>query len=165
MAETTTDPAQRVLQCSPHARAACPKRGRAAAGLFDPVELAEAEHWISGENARELGYSDDLPRFLAASRSALEAAQLALAKREREQQAAQEERAMFLRLAEVAHRKRRAALAAAGASLVLVAVAGIALIMIRNAQQAGELAPALGAAAEVEHEVGELVPALGATAG
>jgi len=41
------------------------------AGFF---ELAEAERWIAGETARELGHSDDVPRFLAASRDAIDAA-------------------------------------------------------------------------------------------
>lgn len=47
------------------------KRGRGRIGLFDPVELGEAERWIKSDAARELGYHDDLPSFLAASRRAI----------------------------------------------------------------------------------------------
>jgi WD40 repeat protein len=48
-------------------------RGRGSVGLFDAVELAEAERWSGSEAARELGHSDDLARFLRASRGALDA--------------------------------------------------------------------------------------------
>jgi WD40 repeat protein len=61
------------------------KRGRGSVGLFDAVELAEAERWIAGETARELGYSDDLPQFLAASR-------VAIVEAERQEKLAREER-------------------------------------------------------------------------
>ncbi len=48
------------------------ERGRGTASLLDAVELAEAEHWMQGEAARELGYGPELPAFVAASRSELE---------------------------------------------------------------------------------------------
>jgi WD40 repeat protein len=77
------------------------KRGRGSAGLFDAIELAEAERWIAGETAHELGYSDDLPRFLAASRAAIEEAerqkQLALEQQALERRTAQDERTRLRR--------------------------------------------------------------------
>ncbi|HEX8110357.1 MAG TPA: TIR domain-containing protein [Kofleriaceae bacterium] len=72
------------------------KRGRGGVGLFDAVELGEAERWIAGDTARELGYSDNLLRFLAASRAAIVEAerrdQRAREDRERERSIAEHER-------------------------------------------------------------------------
>ncbi len=44
------------------------------AGLLDPVELAEAEAWIKGPDAAELGVSDELAMLVADSRQAIDAA-------------------------------------------------------------------------------------------
>jgi WD40 repeat protein len=44
------------------------KRGQAA-GQLDEVELLEAERWLEGPDALELGYSDNLVALLAASRT------------------------------------------------------------------------------------------------
>jgi len=48
------------------------ERGRGAASLLDAVELAEAEQWMQGDAARELGYGPELPALVAASRSEIE---------------------------------------------------------------------------------------------
>lgn len=45
-------------------------RGRGDASLLDPVELAEAEHWMASDAARELGYGADLAGLVHASRCA-----------------------------------------------------------------------------------------------
>ena len=45
----------------------------AAAGLLDAVELAEAEAWVKGPDAAELGVSDDLAALVADSRQAIDA--------------------------------------------------------------------------------------------
>ena len=55
-----------------HFEEAAVQHRRGARGLLDPIELAEAGRWIASETARELGYSDDLPLFLAASRRAID---------------------------------------------------------------------------------------------
>ncbi len=47
-------------------------RGRSAAGLLDPVELAEAEQWIQSDAARDLGYGASLRVLVAVSRSELD---------------------------------------------------------------------------------------------
>jgi len=47
-------------------------RGRGKRGGLDLVELSEAERWIQGDAARELGYEPELPLLLAASRGEIE---------------------------------------------------------------------------------------------
>jgi formylglycine-generating enzyme required for sulfatase activity/transcriptional regulator with XRE-family HTH domain len=53
--------------------------GRGANGLLDDLELAEAERWLSGPDALELGYEEALPALAQASRDALLAAEQARA--------------------------------------------------------------------------------------
>jgi len=47
------------------------EHGRGARGLFDPIELAEAEAWLASAAARELGVSADVAALVAASQAAL----------------------------------------------------------------------------------------------
>src|SRR4051812_37500137 len=49
--------------------------GQGASGLLDAVELAEAETWLAGLDAVELGPSEALLSLVQASRAALERAQ------------------------------------------------------------------------------------------
>ena len=48
--------------------------GRGRGGLLDAAELAEAERWLAGPDAADLGYGEALPALVAASRTAIEAA-------------------------------------------------------------------------------------------
>ena len=48
----------------------------AAAGLLDAVELAEAEAWVKGPDAAELGVSEQLAQLVADSRKSIDAAAL-----------------------------------------------------------------------------------------
>jgi WD40 repeat protein len=45
--------------------------GRGQGGLLDEAELAEAERWLTSPDAAELGYGEDLPALVAASRAEL----------------------------------------------------------------------------------------------
>ena len=49
--------------------------GRRQNGLLDDIELAEAERWLAGPDAAELGYDEALPALAEASRAALVAAE------------------------------------------------------------------------------------------
>ena len=108
------------------------QRGRGSVGLFDAIELAEAERWIAGDTARELGHSDDLPRFLAASRDAIAEAerqrQLAAELQERERRAAQEERTRL--------RRRLARFAMIALALIAIVATSIGLVARRQRQEA-----------------------------
>jgi WD40 repeat protein len=110
------------------------KRGRSSVGLFDAVELAEAERWIAGEGARELGYSEDLPPFLAASREAIEEA-------ERQQQHALEEQACERRAAheERVRLRRRLARFATVALFLFAIVASVLGLAARRGRNAARL--------------------------
>ncbi len=48
------------------------KLGRAAAGLLDPVQLAEAEGWMSSPDGQSIGYDESLRSLVHASRTAIE---------------------------------------------------------------------------------------------
>ena len=86
-------------------------------GLLDAVELAEAERWVNGPDAAELGVSDELKRLVADSRGAIDAAAL-----EKERDAE--------RL-----RRRNQGLAVALAAAVLLLMAAIVLFFnARNAE-------------------------------
>ena len=52
-----------------------------AGGLLDVVELGEAEAWVKGPDAAELGVSAELPMLIADSRRAIEAANRKLRRR------------------------------------------------------------------------------------
>jgi WD40 repeat protein len=97
--------------------------GCGARGLLDAVELGEAERWISGDTARDLGYSDELPRFLAASRTSLDEAEqqqrTVREERERERQAARDERLRLRR------RLARFAIAALAAFSLVASILGL----------------------------------------
>jgi hypothetical protein len=45
--------------------------GRGLGGLLDEVQLLEAEHWLKSEEAKELGYDEQLDAFVKASREAV----------------------------------------------------------------------------------------------
>ncbi len=90
-------------------------------GLLDTVELAEAEAWIKGPDAAELGVSDELAALVADSRHAIDAV-------------TEEKEAAARQLQEAADglRKRSRGLAIALAA-ALVAV-GVAVVLFFNAQ-------------------------------
>ena len=50
------------------------REGGESGGLLDIVELAEAEAWVRGPDAEELGVSDELRELIADSRQAIDAA-------------------------------------------------------------------------------------------
>ena len=47
--------------------------GRGEGGLFDPIELLEADRWLSSADATELGYDEALPALAQKSHDAIEA--------------------------------------------------------------------------------------------
>ncbi|HET7504841.1 MAG TPA: TIR domain-containing protein [Kofleriaceae bacterium] len=107
------------------------RRGRGVVGLFDAVELGEAERWIAGDTAREIGYSDELSQFLAASRAAIDKAERharrAREDREREQRSALDERMRLRR------RLARFAVAALAISSIVASALGLVAWRARNA--------------------------------
>jgi WD40 repeat protein len=119
--------------------------GRADGGLLDAVELAEAERWMAGGEAADLGSSALLPALLVASRAHLAAeAAVREASRQRElEQAralAEEQRRRAEEQAEATRRLRQRAvllrIALAGA-LVTAALAGVFGVQSRgNANRA-----------------------------
>jgi hypothetical protein len=68
---------------------------RGMGGLLDPVALAEAESWLSGPDAIDLGYDEGLPALITASRTAIEAAEY-----QKQEQAQRELQLIQERLAE-----------------------------------------------------------------
>ena len=49
-------------------------QGRSSSGLLDEVRLTEAEAWLQSPDAKQVGYDEDLPRLVAASRAAIDKA-------------------------------------------------------------------------------------------
>jgi formylglycine-generating enzyme required for sulfatase activity len=97
-------------------------RGRGPGGLLDEAELPEAERWLAGPDAADLGTSPALPALVAASQQALLAARAA--KRRLERRA----------------RRALAALALLSSSIaLLLALIFIILPAARRAQAQGEL--------------------------
>ncbi len=117
--------------------------GRGAAGLLDEVELAEAERWLEGPDAADLGPGEALPALVHASREATEEAH-------RREEAARErelEQARALATAE-AQRAREQARAAArqrvwfmvAGLLAAVAVAALMVALFGRAEAEAERA-------------------------
>ena len=117
-------------------------------GLLDVVELAEAEAWVKGAEAPELGVSEELRALVDDSRRAIDAALQAKA------EAAQRELEQARKLVEertAANRKlrRRAQLAVAVGALALLAAA-IAIISYASAQSEAQNARKAEATAVAE---------------
>ncbi len=74
--------------------------GRGSGGLLDEIELLEAERWLAGPDAAELGYDPMLPELVQASRKAIE--------QEREQEAARQRHELEQAQALAAEQRQRA---------------------------------------------------------
>jgi WD40 repeat protein/tetratricopeptide (TPR) repeat protein len=114
--------------------------GRASGGLLDAEELPEAERWLRGPDAADLGFAEELPALVEASRAAIE-------ERERMQEAAhQRELAHAHELTEeqrqraeeqvvASQRLRRRALWLSGVALLAMLAAILAGVQWRIARQ------------------------------
>jgi energy-coupling factor transporter ATP-binding protein EcfA2 len=126
--------------------------GRSSAGLLDEVQLWEAEQWLDSPDAERLGYSEDLPALVEASRAAIEQErQEQEAARQREVEQAQAlaraegERAQQEALS--ARRLRRVVAALAFVIVVALVLAGLFYAALRAAQSnAAEAVAAQGTA-------------------
>ena len=95
------------------------RQGAEAGGLLDAVELAEAEAWVKGPDAAELGVSDELASLVTDSRRAIDTAVL------------EKERA-----AERLRRRNQGLAIALAAALVAMAVAVVFFLNARTAESA-----------------------------
>lgn len=121
--------------------------GREKAGLFDEVQLAEAERWLRSAEAADLGYDQALGDLVAASRDAVRAeraAQDAIRQRELEQmqalaqeqqRRADAERARAEAQGRSTHLLRLLAVALALVAVLAVVAAFLAVQTANNARQ------------------------------
>ncbi|HEU5104046.1 MAG TPA: CHAT domain-containing protein [Roseiflexaceae bacterium] len=117
--------------------------GRSDSGLLDAIELHEAEQWLAGPDAADLGYSDDLLAIVHASRRALDAAARerdAIRQRELDQARAlaEEQRQRAQEQQRTAQRLRRGAMLLAGAFVIALAAASLAAYFgVQSNERAG----------------------------
>jgi WD40 repeat protein len=125
------------------------RMGRAGGGLLDTVELLEAERWLEGAEATDLGYSPDLRALVQASRAAIDAAEHEReAARRRELEALQalgQEHAQ--RLADQSRSTTRLRWLAATLALLALGALGIAWYALAQAHLASSRQLAVQAAA------------------
>ena len=128
--------------------------GRGASGLLDAVQLGEAERWLAGADAAYLGYNEELPSLVQASRAALEEARAA-------ETAHQIELARAQTQAEVARQRadEQASATRRAGQFAFVLLALLALTR-RNAVEARVLALAAGAQAALSKDNTDLALAL-----
>jgi WD40 repeat protein len=106
--------------------------GRGTGGLLDAAELPEAERWLAGPDAADLGYDEALPALVAASHHAIEA-------EARETEAARQ-RELDQARALAAEQKRRSTilLRSAIALVGLVVLAGVTTWLAVQQRQTAE---------------------------
>lgn len=134
--------------------------GRGQGGLLDEIALIEAEHWLTGPDANDLGYTEDVATFVQASRAALEQA------RSEKEDALQRELVQLQVLASEQQRRAEAERPRAtirqranhilGVLLVVVLVAtGIVAVQQRQLQAANQNLAIAVAEKEAQHTAAE----------
>ncbi|HSN75949.1 MAG TPA: TIR domain-containing protein [Anaerolineae bacterium] len=107
------------------------------AGLLDDIELRDAENWLQGPDAAELGYSHALEQLVAASRRAIEARERAEREAQERELALERGRTEVERLRadeERRSRKRITILAVAVAAVAVFAVVAAVLALKWNSE-------------------------------
>jgi WD40 repeat protein len=112
--------------------------GHGNGGLFDAIELLEAERWLESPDAADLGYSNELPMLAQASRAAIEADEHQReAARTRELVLAQQAReAAEARVRETRRNLRRLVALAVLLLFALVAASGLGLLANQRTEEA-----------------------------
>jgi len=124
------------------------RMGRGSSGLLDDIEVLEAERWLAGPDATDLGFDDLLAELARASRTAIEQAEQTRA----EAQGRELAQARALAQAERRSRRRLQGLVAILGALVLIGLAVLARqeFLRQHARTEGNLYPVPGLEAQFE---------------